>query len=92
MNLHNVSSSAKGGLRKIKDAEQPCLHPEHNPPMHIYLTAIAYKGIEQVENEIENLAAKCLCTKSYIKNIIKKVKNNHIEINSGEKNGKNPIR
>lgn len=43
LNLHNVSSSAKGGLRKIKDAEQPCLHPEHNPPMHIYLTAGTYE-------------------------------------------------
>ena len=38
-----VSSSAKGGLRKIKDAEQPCLSPQHKPPMHIYLTAGTYE-------------------------------------------------
>ena len=25
------------GLKKIKDAEQPCLSPEHNPPSHIVL-------------------------------------------------------
>lgn len=43
LNLHNVSSNAKDGLRKIKDVEQPCLHPEHNPPMHIYLAAGAYE-------------------------------------------------
>lgn len=24
-----------GGTRKIKDAELPCMHPEHNPPSHM---------------------------------------------------------
>lgn len=39
----DVNGSAKGGLRKIKDVEQPCLHPEHNPPMHNNLADGVYE-------------------------------------------------
>jgi len=31
------------GLEKIKDAEKPCSHPGHNPPMHIVLTPGTYR-------------------------------------------------
>jgi hypothetical protein len=37
--------SMLSGLRKIKDAEKPCFHPEHNPPMYIYLEAGTYEYI-----------------------------------------------
>lgn len=30
-------------LKKIKDAERPCLHPEHDVPMHIVLEAGEYE-------------------------------------------------
>jgi len=39
----NVVRCAKWGLRKIKDAEKPCLSPEHNPPTHIVLSAGTYE-------------------------------------------------
>jgi hypothetical protein len=44
LNLHNANTSANS-LRKIKNAEKPCFHPEHNPPMHIYLEAGTYEYI-----------------------------------------------
>lgn len=31
------------GLEKIKDAEKPCLSPEHNMPTHIVLSPGTYK-------------------------------------------------
>lgn len=34
---------ATSGLRKIKDAPKPCLHPEHNPPSHIVLEPGTYE-------------------------------------------------
>ncbi len=33
------------GLRKIEDAKQPCLSPEHNPPMNIYLEPGTYEYV-----------------------------------------------
>lgn len=30
-------------LVKIKDQEKPCLHPEHEPPMHIVLEPGTYQ-------------------------------------------------
>lgn len=35
----------KGGFRKIKSFEDKsvCNHPEHEPPMHIYLTSGIYE-------------------------------------------------
>lgn len=27
----------KGGFRKVRDVPTGCRHPEHQPPMHIYL-------------------------------------------------------
>ena len=46
----------------------------------IVLTAIHFKGLEQVKKEVKELAEKSLCSESYIKNIIKKVENNQIII------------
>jgi hypothetical protein len=36
-------SSTGSGLRKIKDAEKPCMHPEHNPPSMIVLSPGTYE-------------------------------------------------
>ena len=47
---------------------------------NVILTAINFKGIEQVKREVKDLAEKCLCSESYIKSIIKKVENNQIII------------
>ena len=47
---------------------------------NVILTAINFKGIEQVKIEVKDLAEKCLCSESYIKSIIKKVENNQIII------------
>lgn len=46
----------------------------------IVLTAIYFKGIEQVKKETKVLAEKSLCSESYIKNIIKKVEKGQILI------------
>jgi hypothetical protein len=46
----------------------------------IVLTAIHFKGLEQVKKEVKELAEKSLCSESYIKSIIKKVENNQIII------------
>jgi hypothetical protein len=46
----------------------------------IVLTAIYYKGIEQVKKEAATLAESALTTKSYIMSIIKKVEQGQIKI------------
>ena len=47
---------------------------------NVILTAINFKGIEQVKTEVKELAGKCLCSESYIKSIIRKVEKNQIII------------
>lgn len=32
-------------LKKIKDLQKPCAHPEHNPPSHIVLQPGVYEHI-----------------------------------------------
>jgi DNA-binding MarR family transcriptional regulator len=46
----------------------------------VILTAIYFKGIQQVKNEVKELAEKCLCSESYVKSIIKRVEKNEIII------------
>lgn len=47
---------------------------------NVILTAINFKGIEQVKREVKELAQNCLCSESYIKSIIRKVEKNQIII------------
>ncbi len=48
----------------------------------IILTAIHYKGIEQVKKEapLNNLPENSICSVAYIRSIIRKVENGEIEI------------
>lgn len=46
----------------------------------IILTAIHFKGIEQVKKEAEQLAEKSICSVSYVRSIIRKVENGEIEM------------
>lgn len=50
---------------------------------NVILTAINFKGIEQVKKEAKELAEKCLCSESYIKSIIRQVEKNQIVIRKG---------
>jgi hypothetical protein len=45
MPKNEKSEFAKSGLRRIKDAENPCLSPAHNPPSHIVLLPGTYEYI-----------------------------------------------
>ena len=47
---------------------------------NVILTAINFKGIEQVKKEIKELSENCLCSESYIKSIIRKVEKKQIII------------
>lgn len=47
---------------------------------NVILTAINFKGIEQVKKEVKQLAEGCLCSESHILNIIRKVEKNKIVI------------
>lgn len=47
---------------------------------NVILTAIYFKGIDQVKTEVLELAQNCLCSVSYIKSIIRKVEKNQIII------------
>jgi hypothetical protein len=47
---------------------------------NVILTAIYFKGIEQVKREVKELSENCLCSESYIKSIIRKVEKNQIII------------
>jgi MarR-like DNA-binding transcriptional regulator SgrR of sgrS sRNA len=40
---------------------------------NVILTAIHFKGIDQVKKEVKELAESLFCSENYIKNIIKKV-------------------
>lgn len=47
----------------------------------IILTAIYFKGVEQVKREAKDLAEKALCSQSYIRSIIRQVEKSSIIIN-----------
>jgi hypothetical protein len=47
---------------------------------NVILTAIYFKGTEQVLREASEFAENLLCSESYIKSIIKKVEKNQIII------------
>lgn len=46
----------------------------------VILTAIKFKGIEQVKKEAKDLAEKTLCSESYVRNIIRLVSKGQIII------------
>lgn len=46
----------------------------------VILTAINFKGLEQVKSEAISLAESCLCSVSYVNSIINKVKKGEIKI------------
>jgi len=48
----------------------------------IILTAIHFKGIDQVKSEVKKLAENCLCSESHIRNIIRQVEKQQIIIKS----------
>lgn len=45
---------------------------------NVILTAINFKGVEQVKKEAKELAEKLLCSESHILNIIRKVEKSQI--------------
>jgi hypothetical protein len=47
---------------------------------NVILTAINFKGIDQVKKEVKELSENCLCSESYIKDIIRKVEKSQIII------------
>jgi hypothetical protein len=50
---------------------------------NVILTAIGFKGIEQVKKEAKELADNLLCSEGYVKNIIRKVEKNQIIMERG---------
>lgn len=50
---------------------------------NVILTAINFKGIDQVKKEAKELADNLLCSESYVKNIIRQVEKNQIVIRKG---------
>lgn len=47
---------------------------------NVILTAIHFKGLEQVKKEAKTLAEQSICSESYVKSIISKVKKDEIII------------
>jgi len=47
---------------------------------NVILTAIHFKGVEQVKKEAKELAEKLLCSESHVLNIIRKVEKSNIVI------------
>lgn len=47
---------------------------------NVILTAINFKGVEQVKKEAKELAEKLLCSESHVLNIVRKVEKNMIVI------------
>ena len=47
---------------------------------NVILTAINFKGIDQVKSEASKLAASLFCSESYVKNIIRQVEKGQILI------------
>jgi len=46
----------------------------------IILTAIYYKGLDAVKNDIQQLADWCLCSPSYVRKIVNAVSNGLIVV------------
>jgi predicted transcriptional regulator YheO len=46
----------------------------------VILTAIHQKGIEHTKTQVKQLAENLFCSEAYVKDIIRKVKQNKIEI------------
>ena len=49
---------------------------------NVILTAIHNKGIQQVKQEVIDLAEGCLCSESHVRNIIRKVEKGEITTQS----------
>jgi len=49
----------------------------------VILTAINFKGLDQVKKEAKELAEKTLCSESYVKTIVRKVEKGQIIIRKG---------
>jgi predicted transcriptional regulator YheO len=47
---------------------------------NVILTAINFKGIDQVKSEASKLAENLFCSESYVKNIIRQVEKGQIVI------------
>ena len=47
---------------------------------NVILTAIHFKGIEQVKKEVKKMAEKCLCSETHVRNIIRQVEKEQIKI------------
>ena len=47
---------------------------------NVILTAIHFKGLNQVKKEAEDLAEKTLCSASYVKSIIRQVEREKVII------------
>jgi hypothetical protein len=47
----------------------------------VILTAIHFKGVEQVKKELKTIAENSLCSEAYVKSIIKKVETSKILVN-----------
>ncbi len=50
---------------------------------NVILTAIHFKGIEQVKMDVKGLAEKTLCSESYVKSIVRKIEKGEIIIRKG---------
>ena len=46
----------------------------------VILTAINFKGSEQVKKEAKDLAEKTLCSEAYVKNIVRKIEKGELVI------------
>jgi hypothetical protein len=51
-----------------------------NTAKSVILTAIYFKGIEEVKKQAKQLAEDSLCTESYVRSIIRQVEKNKIII------------
>lgn len=47
---------------------------------NVILTAINFKGVEQVKKEAKQLSEDLLCSEGYVRNLIKKIEKNQIVI------------
>ncbi|MBN8860887.1 MAG: hypothetical protein J0H29_21025 [Sphingobacteriales bacterium] len=51
----------------------------------VILTAINFKGVEQVKREAKELAEKLFCSEQHVLNIIRKVEKQQIIVKQGSK-------
>jgi hypothetical protein len=54
-----------------------------NSAKSVILTAVNFKGIEQVKKEAKQLAEDSLCSESYVKSIIRQIEKGKIIIKKG---------